>query len=63
MSIPIYKMMVATDFRHLPFPGGLLDQPEWLTLDLFTLIWRKSVLKEMAKAPPGGMAKTMVFER
>jgi len=61
LSIPIYKMMVATDFRHLPFGGALLDQPDWFILDLLTLAWRKSVLKEMAKNPPGGMAKAMVF--
>jgi len=54
-------MMVATDFRHLPFGGALLDQPDWFILDLLTLAWRKSVLKEMAKNPPGGMAKAMVF--
>jgi hypothetical protein len=54
-------MMVATDFHHLPFEGGLLDQPEWLMADLFTLTWRKSVLKEMSKKPPGGLAKAMIF--
>lgn len=31
--------------------------------DLFTLAWRKNVLKEMAKAPPGAFPKAMVFGR
>lgn len=50
MSIPIYKMMVATDWRHLPFAGGVLDQPEWLWADIFTLIWRKAILKEAGRS-------------
>lgn len=54
MSLAIWKMMIATDFRHLPFPGGLLDQPEWLMIDLFTLSWRKAVLKEQVKSPLAG---------
>ena len=29
--------MQATDWQFLPFPGGLLDQPEWLMDDLFTI--------------------------
>jgi hypothetical protein len=62
-SIAIYKMMVATDWRHLPYPGGLLDQPDWLLADLFTLAWRKNALKEMSKAPPRGAPKAMVFGR
>lgn len=43
--------MIATDFRHLPFPGSLLDQPEWLMADLFTLSWRRAVLKEELRSP------------
>jgi len=63
MSLAIYKMMVATDWRHLPYPGGLLDQPDWLMADLFTLAWRKNVLKEMAETPPGVFSRAMVFGR
>lgn len=29
--------MEATGGRHLPYPGGLMDQPEWLMEDLFTI--------------------------
>ena len=29
--------MQATDWNFLPFPGGLLDQPEWIMDDLFII--------------------------
>jgi hypothetical protein len=31
-------MMEASDWRHLPYPGSLLEQPEWIIEDLWT--WR-----------------------
>ena len=54
--------MVATEFRHLPFPGALVNQPEWFMADLFTLSWRKAVLKEQLQSPSamGMLAKPRV---
>lgn len=51
MSLAIWKAMEATQWRHLPFPGNLLDQPDWLIHDLYILSWRRSVLRELAKSP------------
>lgn len=54
LSLVIWKAMEATDWRHLPYPGNLLDQPEWLIQDLYTLAWRKAVLRESLKSPVQG---------
>lgn len=54
LSLAIWKAMEATNWQHLPYPGGLLDQPEWLLVDLYTLAWRKAVIKESLKSPIQG---------
>jgi hypothetical protein len=54
LSLAIWKAMEATEWRHLPYPGGLLDQPEWLIQDLYTLAWRKAVIRESLKSPIRG---------
>lgn len=51
LSIAIWKSMEATSWKHLPFPGGLLDQPDWLIHDLYTLAWRKQVIRDQLKQP------------
>ncbi len=33
-SYGVWVMVRATEWRHLPYPGGLMDQPEWLMHDL-----------------------------
>jgi len=60
LSLPIWKAMEATSWRHLPFPGGLLDQPDWLIHDLYVLAWRRHVLEEQ-KESPVSMTKKRVF--
>lgn len=50
LSLAIWKAMEATDWQHLPFPGNLLDQPDWWIHDAFTLSWRKQVLRDQMKA-------------
>jgi hypothetical protein len=40
-------MMEATDWRFLPYGGGLLDQPDWLMADLFTLSHEKAWIKHV----------------
>lgn len=36
-SWSVWVRMEATGWRFLPYPGGLLDQPEWLMQDLFRI--------------------------
>jgi hypothetical protein len=54
LSLPIWKAMEATDWRHLAYPGGLLDQPDWLIHDLYILAWRKAINREHLKSPAVG---------
>lgn len=54
LSLAIWKAMEATEWRHLPFPGGLMDQPDWLIHDLYILAWRKAVVREHLKSPALG---------
>ncbi|HEY4693021.1 MAG TPA: hypothetical protein VIH16_06255 [Bellilinea sp.] len=39
--------MEATSWKHLPYAGGLLDQPEWLMDDLFTLAGEMEIMKKV----------------
>lgn len=32
-----WMRMEATGWKFMPYPGGLLDQPEWLMQDLFRI--------------------------
>jgi len=43
--------MEATEWRHLPWPGGLLDQPDWWLSDMRVIAWRRNRIKEMQKMP------------
>lgn len=61
LSLPIWKAMEATSWRHLPFPGGLLDQPDWLIHDLYVLAWRRHVLDEQLKTPAMPVTEKRVF--
>jgi hypothetical protein len=36
-SWKVWTLLEATGWRHLPLPGGLLDQPDWLLSDLMTI--------------------------
>jgi len=44
--------MEATDWKYLPYAGGLLDQPDWLLEDIFTLSWRSRYVREMVRDIP-----------
>ncbi len=37
----IWQLCEATDWQHLPFPGALLDQPDWFMEDVITIAARK----------------------
>lgn len=41
--------MEATGWKFLPYPGGLLDQPEWLMQDLFRIRAASERVKEKSK--------------
>jgi hypothetical protein len=41
--------MQATNWQFLPFAGGLLDQPDWLMDDLWTLRYEYQIIKESLK--------------
>jgi hypothetical protein len=37
----VLRMLDAIEWRHLPYAGGLLDQPEQLMTNIFTIMkWR-----------------------
>lgn len=43
----VYQLMAATGWRFLPYPGGLLDQPEWLIDDLLTISYNHTIIERM----------------
>jgi hypothetical protein len=51
-SFEIWSLMEATDWKYLPYAGGLLDQPDWLLEDIFTLSWRSRYVREMVRDIP-----------
>ena len=63
LSLSIWNAMEATGWQHLPFPGGLLDQPDWLIHDLYVLAWRKHVLRRQLESTPlpEGIPKHIAF--
>ena len=49
LSWRVFTWMEATNWRHLP--SELMDQPEWLMDDLFTLASELEVIKNANKKP------------
>ncbi len=45
LAFQVFTQMQATDWRFLPAPGGLLDQPELLMNNLFILAGKYQELK------------------
>jgi hypothetical protein len=43
--------MEITNWRFLPYSGGLLDQPDWLLGDLLALNQTSNQLREQIKPP------------
>lgn len=39
--------MESTDWRFLPYSGGLLDQPDWLIADLLTISGLSQQVRKM----------------
>ncbi len=44
-----WTMCEAVEWRHLPYPGGLLDQPEALWADMQKIGRIAAVIKEQVK--------------
>jgi hypothetical protein len=57
----LYRLFLAFDGKHLPWPGGLLDQPDWWLHDANILSARKAKLKRQWKREHG--AKERVEKR
>jgi len=61
LSWKIWVLLESMEWKHLPYPGGLLEQPDWLFKDLFTIAWRKRWIDEHAvsgiSAQPGAKIK------
>ena len=54
VSLALYQLYLSFDGQHLPWPGGLLDQPDWWIHDVNLLAERKAKLRkgrERQKAP------------
>jgi len=52
LSWRTWRLMEATDWRFLPYPGGLLDQPDWLMADLLTIGGLSQQVKNMLPTGP-----------
>lgn len=51
-AFKIWCLLQGLDWGHLPYGGGLLDQPEALMNDLVTISWRKGIIGERMKPAP-----------
>jgi len=49
-----------TSWHHLPYPGGILEQPDWLIEDLLTISWRKDILENLPKTSELGQPGVML---
>ena len=45
----VWVRMEATGWKFLPYPGGLLEQPDWLMQDLFRIRAASERVKETLK--------------
>jgi len=52
--------MEMTSWHHLPYPGGILEQPDWLIEDLLTISWRKDILENLPKTSELGQPGVML---
>lgn len=51
-SWEVWQLMEATGWDHLPFAGGLLDQPEDLMADLIAISARRTEVEELLVPGP-----------
>lgn len=45
-SFRIWALCEALEWKHLPFPGCLLEQPDWFIEDVLTISRRKKLLDD-----------------
>lgn len=50
----VWRLMEATGWRFLPYPGALLDQPETLIDDLMIISQASMHVRETLKAKESG---------
>jgi len=48
-SFECWKLVDVFGLECLPHLGKLLEQPDWLVKDLFTIAWRKKEVENMLK--------------
>lgn len=53
----MWTLLETLDWKFLPFPGGLLEQEEWLMDDLAVIAWRRGIIDELTKADVSGRGK------
>jgi hypothetical protein len=57
VSLRLFRLFLAFDGKHLPWPGGLLDQPDWWLHDANILSARKAQIKRKWKRERGSMER------
>jgi len=58
LSWKVWVLLENMGWQHLPYPGSLLEQPEWLFNDLFTISWRRRWIDEHAASGVGAKPGT-----
>lgn len=53
MAWGTWTLLEATGWRHLPFVGGLLDQPDVLMTDLATISWLSAIVEDILSGDGG----------
>ncbi|MBN1261089.1 MAG: hypothetical protein JXB35_10450 [Anaerolineae bacterium] len=44
-SFGLWKLCESFEWRFLPFPGSLVEQPEWFLKDMATLNWLNRIVR------------------
>lgn len=42
----VWVLLESTGWAHLPFQGGILEQPEAIMSDVSTIAWLASIIKD-----------------
>jgi hypothetical protein len=45
----VWTLLESTGWRHLPMPGGLLDQPDALMSDVAIIAWLSAIVEKHVK--------------
>ena len=56
LAFKLWFWMKATDYKFLPYAGGLAEQPDRLMSEIAKIAWQYEVTKNHVKANAGGFA-------